>query len=90
RRISRLTYSHRCIEDAAVQAYRKHGIEVAPGMKIKYVVTDARRYQVAPAWYADSFDLSFYRGLIEKAWTEIACAFTGGIPKARMDRDALF
>ena len=30
RRISRLTYSHRCIEDAAVQAYRKHGIEVAP------------------------------------------------------------
>jgi len=90
RRISRLTYSHRCIEDAAVQAYRKHGIEVAPGMKIKYVVTDARRYQVAPAWYADSFDLPFYRGLIEKAWTEIACAFTGGIPKVRGDNDALF
>ena len=77
RRISRITYAHRCIEDAAVQAYRKHGIEVAPGMKIKYVVTDARRYQVAPAWYADSFDLPFYRGLIDKAWTEIEFAFMG-------------
>ena len=46
RRISRLTYAHRCIEGAAVQAYRDHGIGIAPGMKIRYVVTDARRYQV--------------------------------------------
>ena len=57
------------------------GLKLLPGMKINYVVTDARRYQVAPAWYADSFDLPFYRSLIEKAWAEIACAFTGGIPK---------
>ena len=42
RRISRLTYAHRCIEGAAVQAYRDHGIGIAPGMKIQYVVTDAR------------------------------------------------
>jgi DNA polymerase I len=90
RRISRLTYSHRCIENAAIQAYRKHGIDVAPGMKINYVVTDARRYQVAPAWYADSFDLPFYRDMINKAWTEIACAFTGGIPNVRRDDNALF
>jgi len=88
RRVSRVTYSHRCIEDAAVQAYRKHGIEVAPGMKIKYVVTDARRYQVAPAWYADSFDLPFYRGLIARAWTEIAFAFTGGNPEVGLMNDA--
>ena len=49
RRISRLTYAHRCIEGAAVQAYRDHGIGIAPGMKIQYVVTDGRRYRVEPA-----------------------------------------
>jgi DNA polymerase I len=37
RRISRLTYAHRCIEGAAVHAYRKHGVGIAPGMKIRYV-----------------------------------------------------
>jgi DNA polymerase I len=75
RRISRLTYAHRCLEGTAVEAYRDSGIEIAPGMKIRYVVTDARRYQVKPAWYADSFDLQYYRGLIDKAWAEISFAF---------------
>jgi len=75
RRISRLTYAHHCLEGAAVRAYRDSGIEIAPGMKIQYVVTDARRYQVKPAWYADSFDLQYYRGLIDKAWAEISFAF---------------
>jgi DNA polymerase I len=75
RRISRLTYAHRCIEGAAVQAYRDHGIGIAPGMKIQYVVTDARRYCVEPAWCAKSFDLGYYRGLIYKAWGEISYAF---------------
>ena len=46
RRISRLMYRHRCIEGAAVQAYRDHSIRIAPGTKIQYVVTDARRYRV--------------------------------------------
>src|SRR5208337_2120297 len=78
RRISRLTYAHRCIEGAAVQAYQQQGVSIAPGMKIQYVVTDARRYQVKPAWCADSFDPVFYRGLIDKAWAEIAYAFTLG------------
>jgi DNA polymerase I len=75
RRISRLTYAHRCIEGAAVQAYRKHGVQIAPGMKIRYVVTDARRYQVEPEWNAAVFDLPYYRNLLEKAWEEIAFAF---------------
>jgi DNA polymerase I len=88
RRISRLTYAHRCIEGAAVQEYQKHGVEIAPGMKIQYVVTDARRYQVAPAWCADSFDLPFYRGLIEKAWVEISFAFTRGNPGVKMFEDS--
>ena len=76
RRISRLTYAHHCLEGSAVQAYRDSGIEIAPGMKIQYVVTDARRYQVKPAWYADSFDLQYYRSLIDKAWAEISFAFS--------------
>jgi DNA polymerase, archaea type len=75
RRISRLTYAHRCIEGAAVHAYRKHGVGIAPGMKIRYVVTDARRYQVETEWNAATFDLPYYRNLLEKAWEEIAFAF---------------
>ena len=82
RRISRLTYAHRCIEGAAVQAYRDHGIGIAPGMKIQYVVTDARRYRAVPAWCAKSFDILFYRGLIDKAWGEITYAIPkGNTPK---------
>jgi len=75
RRISRLNYVHRCIEGAAVQAYRKRGASVAPGMKIQYVVTDARRYQAEPVWSATMFDQQYYRVLLDKAWEEIAFAF---------------
>jgi DNA polymerase I len=75
RRISRLSYAHRCIEGAAVLAYRKQGIGIAPGMKIRYVVTDARRYQVETEWNAAYFDLPYYRNMLEKAWDEIAFAF---------------
>jgi len=78
RRISRLTYAHRCLEGAAVDAYRTNGVGIAPGMKISYVVRDARKYQVDPAWDAGSFDVSYYRGLLEKAWNEISFAFTQG------------
>jgi DNA polymerase, archaea type len=75
RRISRLTYAHRCIEGAAVQAYRDAGVEIAPGMKISYVVRDARTYRVDPEWAAELFDLPYYRGLLDKAWKEISYAF---------------
>jgi DNA polymerase, archaea type len=75
RRISRTTYAHRCIEGAAVQAYRDAGLEIAPGMKIRYVVRDARTYRVDPEWAAERFDLSYYQGLLDKAWNEISYAF---------------
>jgi DNA polymerase I len=78
RRISRLTYAHRCIEGAAVNAYRQGGVPIAPGMKIRYVVQDAHTYQVMPAWDADHFDIAYYRELLERAWVEIAYAFTAG------------
>jgi len=80
RRISRLTYAHRCLEAAAVRAYRQQGASVAPGMKIRYVVTDARRYQAEPVWSATTFDQTYYRGLLDKAWEEIAFAFRQGKP----------
>ena len=83
RRISRLTYAHRCIEGAAVEAYQRSGTPVEPGMKIRYVVRDARRYVVDTEWEAGAFDVPFYRGLIEKAWGEVEYAFTGGRPKMR-------
>ena len=75
RRISRTRYAHRCLEGAAVEAYRNAGIAIAPGMKISYVVQDAGRYRVCPAWAAESADTAYYRGLLEKAWKEIAYAF---------------
>jgi len=75
RRISRITYAHRCIEGAAVQAYRDAGVAIAPGMKISYVVRDARTYRVDPEWAAERFDLPYYRGLLDKAWKEISYAF---------------
>jgi hypothetical protein len=75
RRISRTTYAHRCIEGAAVQAYRDAGIGIAPGMKISYVVRDVRTYRVDPEWDAERFDLPYYRGLLDKAWKEISYAF---------------
>jgi len=78
RQISRVQYAHRCIEGAAVDAYRKHGTAIAPGMKIRYVVTDAGRYQVEPAWCARTFDVRYYRALLDRAWAEIAFAFGPG------------
>jgi DNA polymerase I len=77
RRISKLSYSHRCLEGAAVEAYERNGVELAPGMKIHYVVTDAKRYRVDPVWQAGAVDVAFYRNLVEKAWVEIAFAFGG-------------
>lgn len=75
RRISRLTYAHHCLEGSAVQAYRDRGIEIAPGMKIGYIVRDARRYAVDTEWDAAIFDLPYYHSLLEKASEEIAFAF---------------
>jgi len=89
RRISRLTYAHRCIEGAAVNAYRDEGVAVAPGSKISYVVRDARKYKVDPVWSAESFDLPYYRDLLDKAWGEISYAFDRGTPGRKQPRDSI-
>jgi uncharacterized protein (DUF58 family) len=63
-----------------VEAYLRSGTPVEPGMKIRYVVRNARRYVVDTEWEAGMFDVPFYRGLIGKAWEEVEYAFTGGRP----------
>lgn len=73
RRVSRLSYSHRCAEASAVQAYRRRGITLAPGMEISYVIKDAKRWEVDPARAASRFDAEYYGKLIEKAWEGRIC-----------------
>ncbi|MEN6609888.1 MAG: type B DNA-directed DNA polymerase [Methanoregulaceae archaeon] len=75
RRISRISYSRRCLEASALEAYRSEGIVVAPGMKITYVVRDAKRYLVDTEWTASATDTEYYRALLDKAWEEIAFVF---------------
>jgi DNA polymerase I len=75
RRISRVRYAHRCFEASAIEAYRNAGIDVAPGIKISYVVRDAKRYMVDTEWDASLIDSQFYQSLLEKPWEEIAFAF---------------
>ncbi len=75
KRISRLTYAHRCLEGAAVTAYSHEGIAISPGMKIGYVVRDARNYIVDTEGSATTIDLAYYRQLLETAGDEIVYAF---------------
>ncbi len=72
RRINRLDYARNSLETAAVRAYGRCGIEIAAGMDLGYVVRDAERWLVDTPWDADSVDLLYYRGLLEKAWSEVA------------------
>lgn len=76
RHISRCRYRRRCLEASAVDAYRREGIDPAPGMALEYVVRDAERWAVDPIWNAEIVDLSYYAGLLRSAWTEIAFAFS--------------
>jgi len=72
RRVSRLSYSRRCAEASAVQAYVKQGIPLAPGMEIGYVVKDAKKWEVDPEKTASEFDIGYYEKLLEKAWDKVA------------------
>jgi DNA polymerase I len=76
RRVSTLCYSRRCAEASAVQAHMKQGYPLAPGMEIGYVVRDASRWEVDPERTASKFDIVYYRKLLDKAWAEVAFAFS--------------
>jgi len=75
RRVSRLSYSHRCAEASAMAAHLKQGISLSPGMEISYVVSDAARWEVEPVRTAARFDASYYGRLLEKAWVEVSFVF---------------
>lgn len=74
RKISRLDYGRGCLEASAVDAYRRFGVSLAPGMIIGYVVRDAGRRIVDPEWSASEFDRRYYLGLLGRAWGEIEFA----------------
>ncbi len=71
RRISTVTYAHRCPEAGAVARYRQAGVQVAPGMKLQYVVSDAKKGLADPVWDAAEADHAYYLSLLEKAWDEL-------------------
>jgi DNA polymerase I len=75
RRISKLNYEKRCVQASAIQAFRRKGVKVSPGMTVGYVVRDADRWDVDTEWDASEFDLAYYGKLIGKAWDEAAFVF---------------
>jgi DNA polymerase I len=72
RRISTVNYARRCPERGAVEAYRRAGVDVAPGMTLRYVVRDARAGLADCVWEADHADRQYYRRVLAKAWGEVA------------------
>ena len=48
---------------------------MAPVIEISYVIRDARKWEVDPERTASQFDAAYYRGLLEKAWAEVAFVF---------------
>ena len=72
KRVGTVRHRHACPEASALAAYRRAGIEIAPGMTVSYVVRDARRHIADPPWDAVAADMQYYRGLLRKAWEEVA------------------
>jgi len=83
RRVSRLSYSRRCAEASAVEAWQKSGLPLAPGMEIGYVVRDAEVWSVDTVRTAAEdtvrtareFDSRYYQKLLDKAWADVAFVF---------------
>jgi DNA polymerase I len=75
RRISKLNCEKRCVQASAIQAFRRKGVKVSPGMTVGYVVRDASIWDVDTEWDASEFDLDYYGKLIGKAWDEVAFVF---------------
>jgi DNA polymerase I len=75
RRISKLHYEKKCVQASAIQAFRRKGVKVSPGMTVGYVVRDAGSWDVDTEWDASEFDIDYYGKLIGKAWEEAAFVF---------------
>ena len=68
-------YGKRQMEFSAIREYRKAGINVKPGMEIEYVVVDSKRKVVSVRKHS-TFDVKYYRQLLDEAWEEVNCAAT--------------
>jgi len=73
-RIGNGHYDRNCLQGAALEAYRERGLEISPGMSVRYVVRDAKRWIVDPEFDARGFDAGYYLKLLQKAWQEIEYA----------------
>lgn len=87
RRISTVTYTRRCPERGAVEAYGRAGVPVVPGMTIRYVVRDARAGLADCAWEAEVADRHYYRRVLAKAWDEVAAGL--GLPAPAQRRPSI-
>lgn len=58
-----------------MQAHTKQCIPLAHGMEIDYMIRDARKWEVDLERTVSKFDAMYYRGLLEKAWAEVAFVF---------------
>jgi len=74
KRISKTQYRRRCAEASALKAYKKHNINIKPGMEIEYVVVDSKKWIVDVISY-ENFDFEYYSKLLDKAWSEISFVF---------------
>jgi DNA polymerase I len=75
RRVGKLNYARRCLEASALQAHKRLGLSLAPGMDMGYVVVDADGWKADAEENASQYDVAHYAGLIEKAWREVAVVF---------------
>jgi len=64
-------YGKKLLESSAIREYRKAGIGIKPGMAIEYVVVDAKRKVVSVREHS-TFDVKYYRKLLDKAWEEVS------------------
>ena len=73
-RLGSKRYDRRCLQGAALSAYMSKGLEISPGMSVRYVVRDAKRWIVDTEFDAKEFDAVYYLRLLEKAWKEMEYA----------------
>ena len=62
-----MDYPRRCAKASTVQDISETGLQLAPGMKIGYVVKDAAKREVDTERDALEFDAGYYGKLLEKA-----------------------
>ncbi|MEM4265294.1 MAG: type B DNA-directed DNA polymerase [Thermoplasmata archaeon] len=87
-RLGNERYDRRCPQAAALEAYRARGLDVSPGMSVRYVVRDSEKWIVDAEFDAREFDARYYLELLEKAWQEIEYALTASGKRSQKSAEA--